>query len=376
MDWQNIFFPVSLDFISGKNDVGNKVTRNEGASLTLEGKSIAFFSVEEGAPTAANTFRKSWYGMRNAAHVENFVDLGDFIVGKEYGEKEVNELGYALSELMEHGLTTVAVSSVPQLFSRAVEKAHDFLKKPYTAVEVNNRIADSNSFGAIDSPDWLTRALQQDTPYLRQYGLLGYQTFYVGEDQLDYLDKLGFECHRLGAIKGSLIGAEPMIRSANYLKCSCEAIQAHVIGNAHQYPNGLSGEEACALLRFAGASPGMKLVSMETSDGSLNPVSAELFAQMLWYFCEGTLMRYEEDPLNDEANFTKYVTHLDRPADNIIFYKSTRTDKWWMYLPVEEKKHPESEYLIPCSYADYQQAASGEVPNKWLSAVNRLSLRD
>lgn len=376
MDWQNIFFPVSLDFTSGKNDVGSKVTRNEGASLQLEGKSIAFFSIEEGAPSAANTFRKSWYGMRNAAHVESFVDLGDFIVSKDFGEKEVSELGYALSELMELGITAFAVSSVPQLFSRAVEKAHGFLKKTYTSVEVNNRIADSSTFGAIDSEDWLTKALQQDVPYLRQYSLLGYQTFYVGEDQLDYLDKLGFECHRLGDIKGSLIGAEPMIRSANYLKCSTEAIQAHVTGNAHQYPNGLNGEEACAILRFAGASPQMRLVNMEVSKDSFNPVSAELLAQMLWYFCEGTLMRYEEDPLNDDANFMKYVTNLDKPADNIIFYKSTRTDKWWMHLPVEEKKHPESEYLIPCSYADYQQAASGEVPNKWLSAVNRLSLRD
>lgn len=376
MDWQNIFFPVSLHFSPDSHTIGGKLKRNEGKPLSMDGVRLAFFSVEQGAPKAANALRESWYAMRNTSPVAGVVDLGDFIVSKETGEKEVQELGYALSELMEEGVTVFAFCSIPGLMPKAVEKAHEYLKQSYNAVEVSHRLADANSFGALDSKDWLTRALQKDRPLLLQYCLLGYQTFYVGDDQLDYLDKLGFESQRLGAIKRSLIRAEPMIRDAHYVKYNSEAIQGALLGNSHKYPNGLNGEEACAIMRFSGASANVQVTGLDHSGGTISPAAAELYAQMLWYFTEGTLMRYEEKPLEDEANFTKYLTNLENPEDILVFYKSNRTDKWWMYLPVEEKKYPEKAYLIPCTYEDYQQAASGEVPNKWLHAVNRLSLKD
>lgn len=376
MEWQNIFFPVSLQFSPDSHTIGSKVLRNEGETIHLEGKRIAFLSVETEAPRVANALRESWYQMRNAEPIDGLVDLGDFIVPRDAGEKEVNELGYALSELMEREIIVFAFSSVPGLVPRAVEKAHEYLKQRYNAVEVNQRIADVSSFGAIDSKDWLTAALQKDKPYLAQYGLLGYQTFYVGEDQVDYLDKLGFESSRLGAIKRSLISAEPAIRSAHYLKYNAEAIQAQIVGNAHKYPNGLNGEEACALMRFGGASSSVAVAGFEHSGREIAPVAAELYAQMLWYFTEGALLRYEEKPLEDETNFTKYLTHLEDTEDVLVFFKSNRTDKWWMHLPVEEKKYPEEAYLIPCTYEEYQQAASGEVPNKWLHAVNRLSIKE
>jgi len=368
-----VFFPVSVNDSNGRVGIGSVVTKNAGEPLHLNHVNIAFFAIEKQGPNLSNRFRKSWYALRNTSFVEGFVDLGDYILPDEIDEKHIDELGYALSEIIDTGVPVVIFCAEPGIANQVVQRAHGYLKTDYKALEINNRVAGSDTFGHTQSDDWLTKALQNDKSYLRQYGLLGYQAFYMGDHQLDYLHKLGFESERLGALKKSLIEAEPAIRATNYLHFNHEAIQASFTGNAHQYPNGFTGEEACALMRYGGASQGLKVAIIESPELGQHDVSAELYAQMLWYFCEGVNLRYEENPLQEDGNFTKYITSLDKPADNIIFYKSQRTDRWWMYLPFDGDAYQDEQRLVPCSYADYERAVAGEIPNRWLFAINRLN---
>jgi len=116
----------------------------------------------------------------------------------------------------------------------------------------------------------------------------------------------------------------------------------------------------------------MKIVGLEADAWQQMNVGAEQFAQMIWYFMEGLYLRFEEEPLTDEQNYVKYLTNLEKSHETLTFYKSRRTDKWWMFLPVDTAKYPQFKYLIPCSYADYETAMRGEIPHRWIQAAARL----
>ena len=373
MEWQNSFFPVSGDYECGTDYVGGKMAINEGQKLHLEGIRVVFFSIEIGKPTGANQIRTALYRMRNFEGFNIYADLGDYILPEKWDDDQVKEIGFVLSELLELGIASIVYSSVEGLAARVIEAGHQFSKKPYALIEVNSSIAGTSTYGHLDSEDWLSQIINKKESHLFQYALIAYQSYYVGHDQLDYLQDLGFEHLRLGQIRPSISDVEPYIRTGNALLLNAKAIQSAYLRFTHHQPNGLSGEEACAIMRYAGANTKLNSAFIEnTTQKESNEVSAELWAQAIWYFVEGFFIRFEEDPINDEEHFMSYTSTFEERNTDIHFLKSKRSDKWWMYLPVNHEKHQKVKYLIPCSYSDYVTATNGEIPERWLNAVTRL----
>ena len=59
--------------------------------------------------------------------------------------------------------------------------------------------------------------------------------------------------------------------------------------------------------------------------------------------------------------------------ENLVFYKSTLSEKWWMEVPYPQGKFLyERNLIVPCSYSDYQLASKGEVPDKWITTQAKL----
>ena len=60
--------------------------------------------------------------------------------------------------------------------------------------------------------------------------------------------------------------------------------------------------------------------------------------------------------------------------ETIVFYKSKFTEKWWMEVG---HHRPGARYarntMVPCSYSDYQTATKGEVPERYISAMAKLT---
>jgi formiminoglutamase len=54
------------------------------------------------------------------------------------------------------------------------------------------------------------------------------------------------------------------------------------------------------------------------------------------------------------------------------FWKSNRTGRWWIQVPVKTKKKHLRHRLIPCSYNDYLQASKGEMPDRLSLAFGRF----
>lgn len=372
MEWQNSFFPVSGDHECGSDYVGGRIAINEGQKLHLEGIKVAFFSIEQDQPSGANQVRSALYRMRNTEGFTAFADLGDYLLKEHWGEEQIKEVGFIISELLELGIAAIVYSSVEGLAARAIEAGHQFSKKPYALTEVNASIASSSTYGSFESEDWLTEIISQKDSCLFHYTLVGYQGYYVGHDQLDYLHDLGYEYIRLGQMKPAISEVEPYVRTGNTLLMNAKAIQSAFLGGLHSSPNGINGEEACAIMRYAGANAKLDAAFLESVADGMNPTAAELWAQAVWYFVEGFFLRFDEDPINDENHFTRFTSTFEERKTNIHFLKSKRTDKWWMYLPVNHDKHQRVKYLVPCSYTDYVTASNGEIPERWLNAVTRL----
>jgi hypothetical protein len=55
-----------------------------------------------------------------------------------------------------------------------------------------------------------------------------------------------------------------------------------------------------------------------------------------------------------------------------VFYKSKRSEKWWMEIPKQDTDKFDRATIIPCSYQDYQMAQAGEVPDRWINAQIKL----
>jgi len=59
--------------------------------------------------------------------------------------------------------------------------------------------------------------------------------------------------------------------------------------------------------------------------------------------------------------------------ETLTFYKSKVTEKWWMEII---HHRPGARYArniqIPCSYADYQAATKGEVPERYINSLAKL----
>ena len=59
--------------------------------------------------------------------------------------------------------------------------------------------------------------------------------------------------------------------------------------------------------------------------------------------------------------------------ETITFYKSKLTEKWWMEVSHSRlgAKYSRNS-IVPCSYADYQTATKGELPERYINALAKM----
>ena len=96
--------------------------------------------------------------------------------------------------------------------------------------------------------------------------------------------------------------------------------------------------------------------------------------QMIWYFTEGVSQRKEDFPKSSTRKYVKYTIHLNEDEHELIFYKSPKSDRWWVEVPYPDGK--EAKYfrhlIVPCTYEDYQNASNGEMPDIWWQTFQKL----
>ncbi len=146
-------------------------------------------------------------------------------------------------------------------------------------------------------------------------------------------------------------------------------------GNPNAIAVGLFGEEASQIMRYAGMSEKMRAIGFYEYNPSLDidGQTAQLIGIMLWCFIEGFYQRKHEYPYKDKEKLTKFIVTVEKRDQEIVFYKSKMTNRWWMEIPgYEDQAKFQTHYMLPCSYADYEQAMRNELPDRWVAALARF----
>ena len=196
---------------------------------------------------------------------------------------------------------------------------------------------------------------------------------------IQLMEQLKFSTHRLGELQSNLELAEPMVRYSDVVAVDVSAVRhSDAPAAADPSPHGFYGEQLCQIARYTGMSDKTScfalfgMVPARDRDGQ----TAHMLAHAAWFFIEGFCYRQNDFPSHDKQAYKRFTVELGESGTEIVFYKSLKSDRWWMEVPCsdsERRERYQRHTLIPCSYADYQRAMESEIPELWWHYYNRLN---
>jgi arginase family enzyme len=344
---------------------------------------IAIFGVGEdrgavknaGCGEAPDQIRDRFYALKQANYPYKIVDLGNLRIGETLGDTYA-AVSVIMVELLRNGIVPVVLGGSQDL-TLAQYMAYQKLEETVNIVAVDAHFNLGKMDDPISADCYVGKIVIQEPNFLFNYSNVGYQNYFVGTDQVELMEKLYFDAYRLGNVRNDMEEVEPIVRNADLLSFDITAVrQSDAPGNGNASPNGFYGEEACQIVRYAGMSD--KLTSFGLYE--VNPTldfrsqTSHLAAQMLWYFLEGYYNRKRDVPLKSKTGFLKYRVSMKQAEQEIVFYKSEKSERWWMEVPVPSgKSHYHRHHLVPCSYKDYETACRDEMPDRWWQAFQKLS---
>ena len=259
--------------------------------------------------------------------------------------------------------------------SYAIYKSYASLDRYISLTVVDSKFDIGLEGDNLSSASHLGKVISYTPNHLFHYTNLGYQSYFVSNLAVDMLQKMNFDVFRLGDLSSDIKEIEPVLRNTDFLSFDISAIKSAYAGaNIYASPNGLDGEGACRIMRYAGMSDKITTIGLfeYNQNLDLNSQTAYLIAEMIWYFIDGYKIR--KDELNPSMkDCIKYTVAFEDGKNEIVFYKSQLSGRWWMGVPFrKEGVNKLQNYYVACSYRDYEIANNGEVPDRWLKTLNKF----
>ena len=352
-------------------------TQNKFPNLT--NKKIAIIGVEEGRASVENyssdfnldEIRKELYKLFPGNWPMNVVDLGNISPGNTIQDTYF-ALGELLSYLIKNKIIPVIIGGGQDL-TYANYRAYDKLEQTVNIVAVDSKFDLGTIEDELTSQSYLSKIVMNKPNNLFNYGNIGYQTYFNSQDELDLLDGLYFEAHRLGEVSNSIQLVEPILRDTDIVSIDLSSIKrADAPANNNATPNGFTGTEICAISRYAGISDKVTSFGIYEYNPKLdsNNQTAQLISQIIWYFIEGVNYRANDYPFGLKENYKKYIVPIEDQVLN--FHKSNKSGRWWMEINLNENNKFKRHALIPCTYQDYISATNQEIPDRWIKTLKKL----
>lgn len=365
--------------------LGNKVNifREKEHFPSIEDLDIAIIGVKEdrkslnnaGCSEAPDLIREYLYNLFNGDYRTRIADLGNIRRGHTVQDTYF-AVSSVISQLLQNKTIPVIIGG-SQDITYANYMAYESLGQIINIVSIDSLFDLGTMDDQLTSHSFLSKIILHQPNYLFNYTNIGYQTYFVDQKAIELMKDLYFDVYRLGKVRDKLEEVEPIVRNADMVSLDISSVrQSDAPGNKNASPNGFYGEEVCQIARYAGMSD--KLTSIGFYE--MNPQSdnngqtAHLMAQTIWYFIDGYYNRKHELPYQDKNEFLKYTVSIKNHKDQIVFFKSKKSDRWWMDVPVKTnlKTIYERHHLIPCSYSDYETACKDDIPDRWWQAYQKL----
>ncbi len=331
----------------------------------------------QGCAFAPDYVRKYLYNLYQGQFKLKLSDLGNIKQG-ETTDDTYFAVKTIVAQLLERKIIPIILGGTQDL-SYANYRAYESLGQIINIVSIDSSFDLGLNEDKLSNHNYLNKILTHQPNFLFNYTNLGYQTYFVDQDAIELMHKLHFDIYRLGQARKNVEEIEPIVRNADMISFDISSVrQSDAPANANASPNGFYGEEACQIIRYAGLSDKLSSIGFY----EINPAydngeqTAHLTAQMIWYFLEGFYHRKNDFPdrqRKDTASYIKYVVSMKDFQNEITFYKSKVSDRWWMEVPCQglQSKY-ERQFLVPCSYKDYQDACQEELPEKWWQVYQKF----
>lgn len=390
-DIAHFFTPINMDDLPGHSSLkefqfGNLFSIHSDADNfpELDNIDLAIVGVAEsrnsenndGCRLAPDAVRAYLYKLYGGSFDVRVADLGNINAGHST-EDTYFALRTTVDSLIRRNIIPIIIGGSQDLTYPQFLGYKD-LEQTINVVAIDSVFDLGNPDEDICNTSYLGKIILYQPNFLFNYSNIGYQTYLVDQTSLQMMNKLYFDVYRLGQVRDKIEEAEPIIRQADMISFDITAIK-HSDAPAHPNasPNGFYAEEACQMMRYAGMND--KLSSLGIYE--INPEydesgkTAHLAAQMIWCFMDGFYNRKNDFPNRTSPDYTRFHVILQDEKYEINFYKSKKSDRWWMEIPYPPHKDLKFERhtLIPCSYKDYELATNNEIPDRWWQTYQKLS---
>jgi len=377
-----LYFEIPEGFSKQKNNerdtIADRTTFYSPELLTrISDFNIALIGIKDernssniGVSKSADLTRKYLYNLYNHNSSCNILDLGNLISGKT-----LDDTYHALYDIVEY---LIHNNVIPVIFGSSQDMMYPVakaLKETISNLTISciDSIIDVGNEDEIHNHSTLKFIDKKINPH--KIITIGSQAYLTSKLDFEYIEEQSHTNFRLGKIREDFKKTEPLLRDSHFTIFDISATrQCDAPGNKFSSPNGLTGEESCQLAKYAGLSEKTQafLTCEYTPEFDLNEATAHLTAQLIWHFIDGFYNRKNDYPTESIDNLQKYVLNSDEFGTNFIFYKSPKTDRWWIEISDELSKV--NTYLTPCNYEDYLSACQNTIPDIYLQEKTRFNI--
>ena len=309
---------------------------------------------------AADIVRKQLYRLHYWHTDIKMVDVGNIEIGAGIADSYA-AIKTVLQELYRLNKTIIIIGG-----------SHDVTLAQYHAYRHINKMVEATCVDAeinlkgesnVPAENFLMEMFTGEPNILKHYNHIAFQSYFVHPRMLQTIDKLRFDCYRLGNVQHEIEEMEPVFRNSNMVSFDVSAIKYSDAPSNKNCPNGLTGVEACTLTRYAGMSDKLNSFGVYgyIPANDTDEITARQIAQMLWYFIDGRHKMAQESALDQRQHFNEF--HVVFAEVDTLFLQSKITGRWWMQMP-------DSSFLA-CSHKDYLTAGKNEFPERWLRVQER-----
>lgn len=375
------FAPVDAERITN-NGLGQEIdTHTEHSFPEIKKGGIALLYVPEFRKSnyknvAREKFREQLYQLNSGRDWNKQIyDLGDVLPGETVNDTYF-AVGKIIAELVKNQVIPFIIGGSQDL-TMALYRGYEKLEQFVNLCSIDSKLDIGSPEEEIHFEGYISHLLLQRPCYLFNHANIGLQIPMAKKDEVDLFEKLYFDYCRLGEFNSDFKRAEPHLRNSDILSIDLTSLRYSELGDK-QYtnPNGFYAEQMCQMARYAGVSDKLTSIGIfnylpEKSDA--NNIS-DLVAQIIWYFIDGVSSRVGDFPVGTRKDYLKFIVHLDDFKEELTFYKSDKSGRWWMEVPypAEEGRKYERHYLVPCNQEDYEKAMKNEVPNLWWKTYQKL----
>ena len=318
-----------------------------------------------------NEIRRSLYALFPGNWTSNIADLGDIIIGQR-----VEDTYFAVSEIVRYLLKNNIIPLIiggSQDITYAAYRAYDNVKPMVNIINIDKSFDLGDSSKPISNNNYVGKIVLEKPYNLFNYTVMGFQTYFNSQEEIDLMEKLYFEYFRLGDLNNDIKFVEPSMRDADLVTFDLSSVKSSEVSIKQKFsPNGFNGREICAISRYAGISNKVSSFGIyEYKSSIVDDATTMLISQMIWYFIEGFNCRVKDDNFENPDEFNKYIVLVEE--QELVFYKSLKTGRWWVETLFLSKPHTKKtkHTLLACMKSDYDNAVGGNIPERWYKAYKK-----